>query len=92
MTILDNDKIIKDFIINNLETNSYYENLKHMYDFADDKDYFVNAILTCFKMYDEYYSIYTIMDSIEDYIEDTQQHDDIYVVIYDNNFMLKDRW
>lgn len=74
MTILDNDKIIKDFIINNLETNAYYENLKHLYDFADDKDYFIKAIFDCFEMYNCRYSIYTIMDSIEHFLE---QHTDI---------------
>lgn len=86
MNILDNDKLIKDFIINNLETNAYYKNLKHLYDFADDKDYFVKAIFDCFEMYNCRYSIYTIMDSIEHFLEKHDYATDIYKIIQHEYF------
>jgi hypothetical protein len=90
--LMNNYKIIKDFIINNLEYNAYYENLKHIYDFADDKTQVVDDIITCFNNYDCYYSIYTIMDSLEEFINDNPIYDTLEQYMYNEEFCIKERF
>lgn len=89
---ITNDELIKKFIKNNILNNAYYEEIKKMYDFADDKDDFVDTIFNCFEQFDTYYSIYIIMDSIEDYIEKTQMYDTIEQIIYAEDFEIKNRF
>ena len=88
----DNDTLIKEFIEHNIHNNAYYEYIKQMYDLADDQEDFIDTILECFNMYDAYYSIYTILDSIEDYLESENAYDTIEQVIYAEDFKLKSRW
>lgn len=89
---IKNNEMIKSFIKNNILNNYYYENIKKLFDFADDKDDFVDTIFNCFEQFDTYYSIYTIMDSIEDYIEKTQMYDRIEQIIYAEDFEIKNRF
>ena len=86
---IENDKLIKNFIRNNILNNAYYEYIKDMYDLADNQDDFVETIFNCFEMYGAYYSIYTIMDSIEDYIEETQKYKTIEQIICAEDFEIK---
>lgn len=81
-----NDKLIKDFIINNIENNDYYTNIKKEYDNSKDKEQIINDILYCFEsMFNTYYSIYTILDSIEQNMYNTT----IRQTIEDENFEIK---
>lgn len=73
-----------------LEENGYYSNMRADYQNTENKDAIINEIMNCYlESYNAYYSIYTIMDSIEDYIE---QCDEVSIIeaINSNDFMIKE--
>lgn len=70
-----NNNMIRGIIKNNIENNDYYEKIKIEYFTAKDKQDVISAI---FRVYDDdynaYFSIYTIMDSIEDTMEENENY------------------
>ena len=80
-------ELIKNFILHNILHNDYYEHIKYIYETTENA---VNEIYECFDNYNCYYSIYTIMDSIENFIA---IHKDIYTIrqVIDNeDFEIKE--
>jgi len=62
---------IKNFIKEEIETNDYYEKIKAEYETAEDKDYYIYKVYNIFlDWYNGYYSVWTILDTIEDYMEE----------------------
>lgn len=61
---------IEKAIENEILTNDYYEKIKTLYDKADDKDYVVYIIYQAYCDFDAEHSIYTIMDSIEEMLDE----------------------
>ena len=60
-----------EWVKNQIENNSYYENIRKFYHKAQKKDLScISDILECWEWFDFYYSLYTIMNSIEDYMEE----------------------
>ena len=80
-----------EFVKNNIENNDYYEYIRGQYNKEDaDKDDIINDILHCFDdIYNGYYSIYIIMDSIEEYLE-THKNSTIEQAVADKDFTIKD--
>ena len=73
-----------------LENNGYYENMRKDYQNARNKETIINEIMDCYlEGFNAYYSIYAIMDSIEDYME---QCDEVSIIeaINSNEFMIKE--
>lgn len=73
-----------------LEKNSYFENMRKDYQKTENKDAIINEIMNCYlEGFNAYYSIYAIMDSIEDYME---QCDEVSIIeaINSNDFMIKE--
>ena len=64
---------IDDFIRDEIEFNSYYEKIRKEYQKAKDKDYYIYKVYDIFlNWYNGYFSIWTILDTIEDYMEENK--------------------
>lgn len=88
-----NDNLKYEFVKNNIENNDYYEYIRGQYNRADaDKDDIIKDILYCYDdIYNGYYSLYTIMDSIEEYARDNNAQDNSIIEIIESaDFMLKE--
>lgn len=88
-----NDNLKYEFVKNNIENDDYYKYIRRQYNKEDaDKDSIIKDILYCVdNIYNGYYSIYTIMDSIEEYARDNNAQDNsITEIIESADFMLKD--
>ena len=86
-----NDNLLFEFVKNNIENNGYYEYLRTEYLKNDDKKCFINTIIHCFENFDCYYSLYIIMDSIEDYAQNNKLKDiDICDIINAEDFEIKE--
>lgn len=87
---LDNDRLKEEFVKNNIENNEYYEYIREQYN--KNKEDTIRDILYCYDdIYQSYYSLYTIMDSIEDYARENKLQDiDIDTIINAEDFMLRD--
>ena len=84
------NNLIDKFIKQEIETNSYYENIKAEYDKSDDKDYYIETIHEIFlDWYNGYFSIWAVMDTIEDKMEETGKI--FQEVVLDEDFTIKDR-
>lgn len=73
-----------------LEKNGYFENMRKDYQKTENKEAIISEIMDCYlESYNAYYSIYAIMDSIEDYME---QCDEVSIIeaINSNDFMIKE--
>lgn len=81
-------QLIKAFILYNIQHNAYYEYIADIYHNSTDDT--IELIYDCFENYDCYYSIYTIMDSIEDFIETHKNIHSLNQVIYDIDFEIKE--
>ena len=77
------NELAREFIKLQIENNDYYENIKKAYE--KDKTC-VNDILNCWDDYGSY-SIYKIMDSIEDYMANNNIKN-VNDVIYDEDFYI----
>jgi len=67
-----NNELEYQFIKNNIENNDYYEIMRKEYSKHNEveKDSITREIRYCYKyMFDCYYSIYTIMNTIEEYLQ-----------------------
>lgn len=72
-----------------LEENNYYERMKLDYE-KSNKEAIISEIMNCYQeSFNCYYSIYAIMDSIEEYME---QHNEPSIIeaINSNEFMVKE--
>ena len=90
---IKNDELKQEFVRNNIENNDYYEQMRAEYDGKNaDKQQIINNILYCFDdIFDGYYSIYTIMDSIENYLrEHKRKHYTIEQAIDAEDFYIKE--
>lgn len=70
-----NDELTTEYIKNNIEHNAYYEYIKAEYENSveEEKEKIIYNIYNCYEdMFDSYYSLYTIMDSIEDYMSENR--------------------
>lgn len=62
---------IDEFIREEIETNDYYEKIREEYTESEDKNYYVYKVYNIFlNWYNGYYSVWTILDTIEDYMEE----------------------
>lgn len=89
------EKMIKDFIKYLVENNDYYELVKIEYGKDDDENYYINTIYKLYKNFNAYYSIYTILDTIEDYLQEDKKNNicrNIYEIIDDEDFEIRDYW
>lgn len=91
---LKNDKLKFEFVKNNILHNNYYEFINKEYKKAnkEEKCELINTILKCFDDYfSGYYSIYTIMDSIESYLREYKKLKfSVADVIEQEDFEIKD--
>ena len=63
--------ITREFVELQLKNNSYYELIREEYNLSsvERQNEIIDRIIDCWEgFYESYYSIYTIMDSIEDYM------------------------
>ena len=89
--MLKSIRVGSEFFHDLIENNDYYEYIRGQYNKEDaDKDDIINDILHCFDdIYNGYYSIYIIMDSIEEYLE-THKNSTIEQAVADKDFTIKD--
>lgn len=86
-----NDELKREFVKNNVANNEYYENIRNEYNTTDNKDDFVEEIMYCYEdQFDCYYSLYAVMDSIEEYMREHSTN--IKQTIKSEDFMIKDRF
>lgn len=90
--ILRNTKYLSQFIRNNLLHNDYYTILGKMYRKAksDAKDDIIGQILDAYENFNSYFSMYTIMDTIEEYMQTHENYTNIYDVINADDFEIKE--
>lgn len=81
------DELCFEFIRINLENNSYYEQLRKAY--KKDKETTIRAIFKCYENFSNYYSLYTIMDSMEDFLAEHKKVK-IYDVAENEDFEIKE--
>lgn len=91
---LKNDKLKFEFVKNNILHNNYYEFINKEYKKAnkEDKKQLINTILKCFDdIFNGYFSIYTIMDSVESYLREYKKLKfSVADVIEQEDFEIKD--
>lgn len=92
--IIENENLMKNFIKNNILNNNYYENIKKIYENAnnDEKTTIILEILDCFENFNSYYSLYTIMDSIEDCLNEHKNIKSIQDIIESDYFTIKETY
>lgn len=90
--ILRNTKYLSQFIKNNLLHNDYYTILGKLYRKAkgDEKNDIIGQILDAYNDFNSYFSIYTIMDTIEDYMQANPNYTNIDNVVNAEDFEIKD--
>lgn len=90
--ILRNSKYLRQFIKNNLLHNDYYIILGKLYKKAkgEEKDYIISQILHIYEDFNAYFSMYTIMDTIEEYMQANPSYTNIYDVVDAEDFEIKD--
>lgn len=87
---LKNYELKYEFVKNNIENNEYYENIRKEYNSTNNKDDIIEDVLYCYDdLFEGYYSLYTILDSIEEYITDNKTT--LRQAVNDENFMVKCR-
>lgn len=88
---MEEKKLIKEFIKQLIENNDYYEHIKNEYDRNENKQYYIDRIYLIFAYwFDSYYSVYTIMDTIE---EDMQNNGKTFKQVAESETMeIKSRW
>lgn len=88
---MEEKKLIKEFIKQLIENNDYYEHIKNEYDRNEYKQYYIDRIYFIFaEWFNSYYSIYTIMDTIE---EDMRYNGKTFRNVAENEEMeIKSRW
>ena len=82
------NELIYEYITLIIENASYYTKLKELYDTNKDIVYDIAKIWEDY--YDSYYSIYVIMDSVEEYLEKHDGITDIVRATYNNDFSIRD--
>ena len=85
------NELEKEYVITLLENNSYYELMRNEYNSAtkDDKEEIVERVLVAYNgFYESYFSIYAIMDSIEDFMK--EKNCSIIEAIDDEDFVVKE--
>lgn len=78
-----------DIIVMQLEKNGYYELMKKDYQQSKDKPEIVEEIYNLYEGFNCYYSIYTIMDSIEEGMRNYNKSS-IIDTIKNDEFTIKD--
>lgn len=87
--ILKNNTYIKKIIKNNILHNSYYETLRKWYKKAkgDEKLELINQVFNAYdRNFGGYYSIYIIMNAIEEYLQENKDCESIYDALDDDEF------
>ena len=80
------DELVKEFIELQINYNDYYGHIKKAY----DKDtYCINTIFKCWNNFADVYSIYKVMDSIENFMEEYKV-DSVEKVVEDDRFYIYD--
>lgn len=88
---LKNYELKYEFVKNNIENNEYYENIRKEYNSTGNKDDIIEDVLYCYEdLFDSYYSLYVIMDSIEEYIQ--VNGGKVKDAVHNDNFAVKDRF
>ena len=88
---MEEKKLIKEFIKQLIENNDYYEHIKNEYDRNENKQYYIDRIYFVFaEWFGSYYSVYTIMDTIE---EDMQNNGKTFKQVAESETMeIKSGW
>lgn len=82
-------KLIRAFIKELIENNNYYERIRKEYSQSEDKNYYIDKIQTIFEeWFNAYFSIYTIMNTIEDYMNVSNRT--FKEIVEDEEFILRD--
>lgn len=87
-----NQKYMQNFVKNNILYNSYYENVKEIYKNTQQKGNIISLILKCFYDYDCYFSLFTIMNSIEEFLTENENIKTIEDVLQSKNFDIKNNY
>ena len=88
---LKNDKLKYEFVKKKIENNEYYEQIRNEYNSTENKDDIIEDVLYCYEdLFDSYYSLYVIMDSIEEYIQ--VNGGKVKDAVHNDNFAVKDRF
>jgi len=87
--LLRNNNYIKKIIKNNILHNDYYETLRKWYKKAkgDEKDYIIRQVFDAYEeSFGAYYSIYIIMNAIEEVLQNHDEYTTVDEALEDEDF------